>query len=132
MRTSLMVVALAGSACSVDMSEPEVTSTEQAVGTHNRLAANRLAANRLAANRLAANRLAANSLNELVALSGYGQDGPWREKADFYKEEAELALQRALATIGEEFDSDGSDQTSVAEQQQTPEQVSGGWTLERA
>jgi hypothetical protein len=74
MRTSLLVVALAGSGCTVDMTEPEITSTtEQAIGTHNRLAANRLAANRLAANRLAANRLAANSLNGLVAISDTSQ-----------------------------------------------------------
>jgi hypothetical protein len=33
-----------------------------------------------------------------------GADGPWREKADFYKDEADAALQRALAICGGEFD----------------------------
>src|SRR5689334_17527354 len=73
MRTSLLLVALAGSACTVDMTEPSTSSTEQFAKSHNRLAANRLAANRLAANRLAANRLAANSLNGLVALQDTSQ-----------------------------------------------------------
>ena len=61
-----------------------------------------------------------------------GGDGPWRDKAAFYKEEADLALQRALAIVGGEFDSDESDQISETETEQTTAQVSGGWTLERA
>ncbi len=60
-------------------------------------------------------------------------DGPWREKAAFYKDEADLALQRALVIVGGEFDSDSSDLISDTESQQTSEQVSGGgWALERA
>lgn len=67
MRTQVFVVALAASACAVDMTEPTVNSVDQQVGTHNRLATNRLATNRLATNRLATNRLATNSLSKLVA-----------------------------------------------------------------
>lgn len=60
-------------------------------------------------------------------------DGPWREKAQFYKEEADLALQRALPLIGGEFDTDDSDQVSEAESEQTAEESGGGpYTLERA
>lgn len=59
-------------------------------------------------------------------------DGPWREKAAFYAQEADLALQRALLIVGGEFDSDSSDQISDTESQQTAESVSGGWSLERA
>lgn len=62
-----------------------------------------------------------------------GGNGPWKEKADFYKDEADLALQRALAIVGGEFDSDASDEVSDTESQQTTDQVSGGgWALERA
>jgi hypothetical protein len=66
----LLALVLASSAC-VDMSDDGLStgSTEQAVGTHNRLATNRLATNRLATNRLATNRLATNSLNGLAALA---------------------------------------------------------------
>jgi hypothetical protein len=93
MRTSMLVVALAGSACTVDMDEPEVTSTtEQAVGTYNRLAANRLAANRLAANRLAANRLAANSLNQLTAISDTSQILSTEEGREVYSYLTSCAL----------------------------------------
>lgn len=61
------------------------------------------------------------------------QDGPWRDKAAFYKDEAEQALQRALMVIGGEFDSDASDAISEAESEQTVEDVGGGpFTLERA
>jgi len=69
MRTMLLVVALGATACTLDMSDDVTSSTDQAVGTHNRLATNRLATNRLATNRLATNRLATNSLDKLVALT---------------------------------------------------------------
>ena len=59
-------------------------------------------------------------------------DGPWRDKAQFYKEEADAALQRALVICGGEFDSDETDEISEAETEQTTDAVSGGWTLERA
>lgn len=62
-----------------------------------------------------------------------GGDGPWRDKAAFYKDEADLALQRALAIVGGEFDVDLSDEISDDESQLTSEQTGGGgWTLERA
>lgn len=60
-------------------------------------------------------------------------EGPWREKADWYLREAELALQKALPLIGGEFDSDASEQIDSDEAAQTADEVSdGGWTLERA
>lgn len=62
-----------------------------------------------------------------------GADGPWGEKAAFYADEAELALQRALQIVGGEFDTDGSDLVSPDESTQTAEEVGGGsFTLERA
>lgn len=62
------------------------------------------------------------------------QDGPWRDKAAFYALEADAALQRALAIVGGEFDTDGSDLISETEEVQTAEVVgggAGGWILER-
>lgn len=61
-----------------------------------------------------------------------GSDGPWRDKAAFYKDEADASLQRALPLLGGEFDTDESDTVSTAEGDQTTEQVSHGWALERA
>jgi hypothetical protein len=57
-----------------------------------------------------------------------GVDGPWADKAQFYKEEADLALSRALPIIGGEFDTDDSDLISETEGDQTSEQA-GGRTL---
>lgn len=62
-----------------------------------------------------------------------GADGPWQEKAAFYRDEAEAALQRALPIIGGEFDTDGSDLVSEDESEHTAEQAGGGpFTWERA
>jgi hypothetical protein len=55
-----------------------------------------------------------------------GQDGPWLDKAAFYKGEADLALQRALQICGGEFDTDDSDQIDGDEGTQTASQASGG------
>lgn len=61
-----------------------------------------------------------------------GQDGPWREKAEYYARQAEEALQRALPIVGGEFDTDASEQVSEDEADQTLEEAgSGGWRLER-
>jgi hypothetical protein len=61
-----------------------------------------------------------------------GADGPWQEKAAFYRDEADQALQRALLIVGGDFDSDASDQVSETESQQTTDEASGGpWVLER-
>lgn len=63
-----------------------------------------------------------------------GADGPWQEKADFYKNEADAALQRALQICGGEFDTDDSDQIDGTEADQTSAEVStsgGGVILER-
>lgn len=65
------------------------------------------------------------------------QDGPWREKADLYGQEAELALQRAVGLVGGEFDTVTEDDVVDADEavQTTAEvqaEAGGGWTLERA
>lgn len=65
------------------------------------------------------------------------QDGPWREKADLYGQEAELALQRAVGLVGGEFDTVTEDDVIDADEaEQTTAEVQadagGGWTLERA
>lgn len=60
-----------------------------------------------------------------------GGDGPWQDKADFYKGEADSALQRALVILGGEFDTDGSDLVSEDEAEQEVAEVSSGFFLER-
>lgn len=61
------------------------------------------------------------------------EDGPWLEKADYYKGQADDALQRALTIVGGEFDTDQSDQISETEEGQTEEEAGGGpWVLQRA
>lgn len=73
------------------------------------------------------------TLQLIMAEAPTGQDGPWRDKAEFYKDEADQALQRALLIVGGEFDTDASDQISETESQQTAEEVGGGpWVLTRA
>ena len=73
------------------------------------------------------------TLQLIMAEARTSSEGPWPEKADFYKDEADLALQRALPIIGGEFDTDESDQLSDDEQGQTAEEAGGGpWVMERA
>jgi hypothetical protein len=62
------------------------------------------------------------------------QDGPWRDKAEFYADAAEVALQRALQAGGGEFDTVTEDDViDVDEAAQTTEEAGGAtaWTLER-
>ncbi len=60
------------------------------------------------------------------------QDGPWREKAEFYADLAENAIVRALEQAGGEFDTDGDDVLDDDEVDQTAEEAGGGaWTWER-
>lgn len=65
------------------------------------------------------------------------QDGPWEKKAEYYEKEADLALQRALAIVGGEFDTADpaklSDLVSATEASQTIDEASNGgaWRLER-
>ena len=54
------------------------------------------------------------------------QDGPWAAKAEYYKDEADAALQRALQICGGEFDTDGSDLIDGDEATQTAAQAGGG------
>src|SRR5438094_4540868 len=64
-----------------------------------------------------------------------GQDGPWKEKAEYYEKEADAALQRALAIVAGEFDTaDGntpSDLIDKNEAVQTTAAADGGWRMER-
>lgn len=61
------------------------------------------------------------------------QDGPWREKAEWYERQADDAFARVLPALGGEFDSlIEDDLVSEPEAAQTTAQVTqGGWTLER-
>ncbi len=63
-----------------------------------------------------------------------GGSGPWSEKADYYKDEASQALQRALQIVGGEFETDDppTDVLSPDEADQTVEEAGGGWRMERA
>ncbi len=60
-------------------------------------------------------------------------DGPWKEKADFYQQESEVALERALAICGGEFDTDESDLLNETEAEQTAGEAGGvsDFSLER-
>jgi hypothetical protein len=59
-------------------------------------------------------------------------DGPWKDKAAWYEQEAGTALQRALPLLGSEFDTDDSDEISADEASQTAAEAGGGgWVLER-
>ena len=63
-----------------------------------------------------------------------GQDGPWREKAEWYERQADEALQRGLPLVGGEFDTSTEDDVidSTEAAQTTAEASStGGWRLER-
>jgi len=66
MRTVCLAAAVALTGCVVD--DLDLSETDDAVTTTNRLAANRLAANRLAANRLAANSLTAAALTSSALI----------------------------------------------------------------
>lgn len=73
------------------------------------------------------------TLQLIFAEAPTGAEGPWREKAEFYKQEADDALSRALPIVGGEFDTDTSDTVSPTEAAQTSEEAGGGpWVLERA
>lgn len=73
------------------------------------------------------------TLQLIMAEAPTGAEGPWREKAEFYKQEADDALSRALQVVGGEFDTDASDVVSPTEAAQTSEEAGGGpWVLERA
>lgn len=72
------------------------------------------------------------TLQMLFMEAPTGGDGPWAEKAQFYREEADAALQRALAIISGEFDTDESDLISEDESAQTDDGLgSGEYLLER-
>lgn len=61
--------------------------------------------------------------------------GPWTDKATYYEQEADAALQRALSLVGGEFDTDENDLISDTEAAQTNEDAggasSGGHRMER-
>jgi hypothetical protein len=60
-----------------------------------------------------------------------GGDGPWADKAAFYRAEADAALQRAIPIIGGEFDTDESDLLSETESDATTASTSEGFLWER-
>jgi hypothetical protein len=73
------------------------------------------------------------TLQLIMAEAPTGAEGPWAAKQAFYEREATTALQRALQTIGGEFDTDASDTVSPTEAAQTADSASGGaWGLQRA
>lgn len=74
----------------------------------------------------------ARTLELIFREAPTAEDGPWKEKAEYWAQQAELAFERALPLLGGEFDSDDSDEVSPTEAQQTAEQVSQPWALERA
>jgi hypothetical protein len=58
--------------------------------------------------------------------------GPWADKAVWYENEANAALERALRLVSSEIDTDVSDQVSEEETEQTAAEVSNGtFRLER-
>jgi hypothetical protein len=61
------------------------------------------------------------------------QEGPWKDKAEWYEREAQHAWERVQPLIGGEFDTDPVDDVIDADEAtQTTDQASGGgWTLER-
>lgn len=69
------------------------------------------------------------TLQLIMAEAPTGGDGPWAEKAAFYKGEADDALTRALQICGDEFDTDGSDLIDGAEPTQTVAEVTGGGAI---
>ncbi len=60
-----------------------------------------------------------------------GSDGPWADKAAFYRTEADAALQRALPILGGEFDTDESDLISEEESDASTAASSEGFLWER-
>lgn len=62
------------------------------------------------------------------------QDGPWRDKADFYGDQAETALSRAFEAAGGEFDTETVDDViDATEAAQTGDEAGAvsAWTMER-
>jgi hypothetical protein len=61
------------------------------------------------------------------------QDGPWLEKAQWYENQAELALNRALPLVGGEFDTSvpPDDVVDADEQEQTTDQAGSPFRWER-
>lgn len=71
------------------------------------------------------------TLELVMRAAPTGQDGPWKDKADFYAQQADQALQRALAIAGGDFDTDASDLVDSTEASQTTAEAGGLWTMER-
>lgn len=92
--TSVLACSLV--ACTIE--EPELSTTDQPVGSWNRLAGNRLAGNRLAANRLAGNRLAGNALSTttLEALDATAEILETAEGRDVYSYIVSCALDASI------------------------------------
>jgi len=113
----LAAVATLLAACTVD--SPDVSTTDQAVAVHNRLASNRLASNRLASNRLASNRLASNRLasNRLASNKLTAEILATAEGRDVYSYIVSCALPEDI-TI--ESDIPGTDPVADSAPPETP------------
>lgn len=109
MRTTLFALALTASACTVEMADDAVSSTNQALESRNRLATNRLATNRLATNRLATNRLATNSLGKLFALADTAEILETAAGRDVYSYVVGCALDEGVTIEADVVDTTAND-----------------------
>jgi len=76
--------------------------------------------------------LAFRTLALIMREAVTSSDGPWKEKADYYADQAAESLERALPLVGGEFDTDADDLVDATEATQTSTEASGGgWRLER-
>lgn len=77
--------------------------------------------------------VACRTLMHIFREAPVAQDGPWREKADWYEQQADRMLERVIPVLGGEFDViDVDDVLEEDEQAQTTAEVTkGGWSWER-
>jgi hypothetical protein len=59
-------------------------------------------------------------------------DGPWLDKAAYYEQAADQALERAWPLLGAEFETVADELLDATEQAQRADEVSTGWRWERA
>ncbi len=74
------------------------------------------------------------SLASIFREAPVSHKSPWLEKADYYEQQAEHAMSRALALVGGEFDSASSadDAIDETEQEKTADEVASPFRWERA
>jgi hypothetical protein len=71
------------------------------------------------------------TLQSIFQEAPTGGDGPWADKAEYYRTEADAALQRALPILGGEFDTDESDLIGESESEAETASSSEGFLWER-